>query len=409
MSTAPRPHHALALAVLATLPSSGGALGAAAAVARPIVRPLATSPAPAPALAPAPAPGAKTLWVSDDVNVTIYNVTLDGRVLSSFASGSVSGLAQGIGDDLDTLWAAKEGSDQVVHLDKSGHTLSTLPGSAYDPAAAAPEGVAVDFADGTLWIVDDVTDLVYHTQTDGTLIASFSTALFDAAATSPQAVATDPSDGSLWITDNGTHRVYNLTRLGAPVSSFPASTFGPATLNLQGIAVDDADGTLWLSARNSHTIYNLSRTGTPISTLDAALFGSLDPTGVAVGTPAAWKDLGHALDGVHGAPLLIGSGPLTAGSSVALTLTHGKPVAPAALIVGLSAIDAPFKGGVLVPGLDLIAMLGTDPAGAIAFSATWPDGLPGGLGLWMQWWISDAAGPLGFAASNALLATTPAP
>ena len=229
-----------------------------------------------------PAPAGQTLWVSDDVNTTIYHVQLDGTVLSSFPSGSISELALGTGADAGTLWAAKEGSNLIVHFDKSGQTLSSFPGTAYDPAAVSPEGVAVDFADGTLWIVDDETDLVYHVEDDGTPLESFSTADFDAAATSPQGIACDPTDGTLWIADNVTHCVYNLTTEGTLLSSFPASAFGPVTLNLQGISVDETDRSLWLTARNTHLIYHVSRAGALQSTLDASVFGSFDPTGVAV-------------------------------------------------------------------------------------------------------------------------------
>ena len=228
------------------------------------------------------AAGDPTLWVSDDVNLTIYHVRLDGTVLSSFASGSISGVALGTGADANTLWAAKEGSNLVLHFDKAGSTLSSFSGTTYDPQASSPEGVAVDPADGTLWICDDDTLRVYHVEDDGTLIESFDTSTFDPAAISPQGVACDGVDGTLWLTDNVTHRVYNVTPDGTPLSSFPASTFGPVTLNLQGISVDPIDRSLWLTARNTHTIYHVSREGVLQSTLDAALFGSLNPTGVAV-------------------------------------------------------------------------------------------------------------------------------
>jgi len=362
----------------------------------------------APALALAPPPGTKTLWVSDDVNATIYHVLLDGTVLSSFHSGSISEVAL---DDTEpgTLWAAKEGSNLIVHFTKGGQTLSSFAGTVYDPAASAPEAVAVDVADGTLWIADDVTDLLYHVERDGSPLTSFSTALFDPAATSPQGLAIDPTDGTLWVADNITHRVYNLTTRGALISSFPASAFGPATLNLQGIAVDGEDHSLWLTARNTHTIYRVSREGALQSTLDAALFGSLDPTGVDVEPLGPWTDLGHALAGVTGAPLLVGTGTLAPSTAAALALTNARPNAPALLIIGLSALNVPFKGGVLVPALDVIAQLATGASGAITLSTTWPPAIPGGAQIWIQWWISDPAGPSGFAASNALLATTPAP
>ncbi|HZL99366.1 MAG TPA: hypothetical protein VFD43_03855 [Planctomycetota bacterium] len=231
------------------------------------------------------AQGQKTLWVSDDVNTTIYHVTLDGTVLSSFHSGSISELKLGHGDEVDTLWAAKEGSNLIMHFDFAGNTIASFPGTAYDPAASAPEGVAVDFDNGTLWIVDDETDLVYNTHPDGTPISSFSLADVDRGAISPQGIACDPTDGTLWIADNVTHRVYNVTEDGALISSFPASAFGPVTLNLQGICVDQENRSLWLTARNTHKVYNVSRVGALHSTLDTAVFGSLNPTGVAVEQP----------------------------------------------------------------------------------------------------------------------------
>ncbi|HZL99000.1 MAG TPA: MBL fold metallo-hydrolase [Planctomycetota bacterium] len=127
----------------------------------------------------------------------------------------------------------------------------------------------------------------------------------------------------------------------------------------------------------------------------------------ALGDP--WTDLGQSLGGTSGAPLLQGSGSLAAGTQATLALTNARPGSPAVLVVGLSAIDAPFKGGVMVPALDALIALGTGPTGAIPLSASWPAGLPGGTGLRFQWWISDPAGPAGFAASNALLGTTPPP
>ena len=367
----------------------------------------ASASEPALALA-APSSGTKTLWVSDDVNATIYHVLLDGTVLSSFHSGSISEVTL---DDTapGTLWAAKEGSNLIMHFDKSGQTLSSFAGTTYDPAAFAPEGVAVDLSDGTLWIADDVTDLLYHVERDGTPIESFSTTLFDPAAISPQGLAFDPTDGRLWVADNVTHRVYNVTTEGTLISSFPASAFGPVTLNLQGIAVDGEDRSLWLTARNTHLIYNVSREGVLYSTLDAALFGSLNPTGVEVEPLGPWTDLGHALAGATGAPLLVGTGTLAPSTAVSLALTNAKPQAPALIIVGASALGAPFKGGVLVPAVDLLAQFTTGATGAITLSTTWPPALPGGIQLWIQWWISDAAGPSGFAASNALLATSPLP
>ena len=120
-----------------------------------------------------------------------------------------------------------------------------------------------------------------------------------------------------------------------------------------------------------------------------------------------WTDLGHALAGAGGAPVLEGSGQLVGDSLLQLELSDAAASAPATLVIGLSEIDAPFKGGVLVPSADLLAPLVTSPAGALVLSGTWPLGVPSGASLWLQAWVADAGGPKGFAASNGLKATTP--
>ena len=72
------------------------------------------------------------------------------------------------------------------------------------------------------------------------------------------------------------------------------------------------------------------------------------------------------------------------------------------LFVGLSELGAPFKGGTLVPAVDLLVPLTTDAAGGTSLQATWPAGIPPGFNFWVQVWIADPGGPVGFAASNGL-------
>ena len=124
--------------------------------------------------------------------------------------------------------------------------------------------------------------------------------------------------------------------------------------------------------------------------------------------PLTWVPVGGAVPGSNGTPQLAGSGNLVGGQPLTLTLTSAKPVTPATLIIGLSLLNAPFKGGTLVPNPSfLIFGLSTNAHGTLALSATWPSGLPSGFTFYTQYWIPDAAGPAGFAASNGLAGTTP--
>ncbi len=117
-----------------------------------------------------------------------------------------------------------------------------------------------------------------------------------------------------------------------------------------------------------------------------------------------WTDLGNGLAG-SGAltPALFGSGPLTGGSANVLSLDDALASSTTALVVGFSQIDAAFKGGVLVPAADLVIPgLPVGAGGSFALPFTWPMGVPAGVDVWFQHWVTDAGGPKGFSASNGL-------
>ena len=120
-----------------------------------------------------------------------------------------------------------------------------------------------------------------------------------------------------------------------------------------------------------------------------------------------WTSVGSGLAGTAGVPLIDGDGPLVAGEPVSIALQDARPNSTAWLVIGLSALNAPFKGGTLVPDADLLFALPTGPLGALELPAVWPAGLPSGFSLWFQWWIQDPVGPVGFAASAGLRGTTP--
>jgi len=122
----------------------------------------------------------------------------------------------------------------------------------------------------------------------------------------------------------------------------------------------------------------------------------------------SFTDLANPLAGTHGPPLLTGEGTLIAGDPVSFTLTQARENTTAALIVGTTALNAPLKGGVLVPDpLTIVFGLPTGPDGELALPTTWPPGFPPDYSIYLQYWVTDPAGPEGYAASNGLRATTP--
>ena len=120
-----------------------------------------------------------------------------------------------------------------------------------------------------------------------------------------------------------------------------------------------------------------------------------------------WTDLGHALAGTGGTPLLVGTGSLTEGTPVQLALTNAPGSSWSWFILGFGTMNLPFYGGTMVPTLDLVVPLLTSPAGELAVGGTWPAAVPAGIDMIFQEWIESATGPFGFVASNAVGATTP--
>ena len=126
---------------------------------------------------------------------------------------------------------------------------------------------------------------------------------------------------------------------------------------------------------------------------------------VAPSSPT-WTDLGHAKPGIKGPPELLGSGPLSAGSDNTIELANGNRSSPAALVIGLTQLGAPFKDGIMVPYPHLFIWLTTDSGGNLNLGFVWPSGVPAGASLYFQYWIQDSSASYGFCASNGLKGVT---
>jgi hypothetical protein len=214
----------------------------------------------------------------------------------------------------------------------------------------------------------------------------------------PRTVKLGTGAGVFW-TDEPTAQ-FGLERvLGRRVDAAGNLSWGPSptviasTLSTKSrlpVAVDAAGVTklVWEDDRN----------GTP------DLYGqSVRPDGSLGAWLSTWSDWGHALAGLHGLPVLAGSGLPYKGGIVKLALTNALENSGAFLIVGYWPAVFDFKGGVMVPAPDIIIHgLSTGPAGAFSFTASWPAGMPTGTPLWFQVWIIDAAAVQGLSATNGL-------
>ncbi|HEX5009551.1 MAG TPA: hypothetical protein VFY71_04045 [Planctomycetota bacterium] len=120
-----------------------------------------------------------------------------------------------------------------------------------------------------------------------------------------------------------------------------------------------------------------------------------------------WEVFGPGKVGSFGVPQLVGMGPLTAGSNGSIDLTQAPPASVVVLVVGLSPLLAPFKGGTFVPDADVLIVLTTDATGSVSLPFTWPGGVPAGTSFYLQAWIQDSGATFGLSASNGLHAVVP--
>jgi Thrombospondin C-terminal region len=125
------------------------------------------------------------------------------------------------------------------------------------------------------------------------------------------------------------------------------------------------------------------------------------------GSIPTWTDLGQGMVGSTGVPELAGSGDLSASSLNQVTLSNAAPSSTATLVFGLAAIDAPFKGGTMVPHPLMLVPLATSAGGGAALPFVWPVGIPSDFSIYFQFWIQDGAATHGLSASNGLKGTTP--
>ncbi len=121
-----------------------------------------------------------------------------------------------------------------------------------------------------------------------------------------------------------------------------------------------------------------------------------------------FTDIGFALKGTKGDPVLAGVGSLVAGSTVQFHLTNAKASSIAMLFVSVASTPTNFKGGKLVTVPPLLKInIASDANGSFLLPAVWPTGIPSGFSMWFQEGISDTGAILNVALSNGLKAIQP--
>lgn len=121
-----------------------------------------------------------------------------------------------------------------------------------------------------------------------------------------------------------------------------------------------------------------------------------------------WTDLGYALAGGLGEPVLVGKGKLDPDAPGSLTLSNAPANTTTGLLISLTSTPVPFKGGTLVPfPWNLLVFGSTKQDGTETVGFHWPASIPSGTQIWTQFALRDATAPAGMSLSNALTAISP--
>lgn len=142
-------------------------------------------------------------------------------------------------------------------------------------------------------------------------------------------------------------------------------------------------------------------------------YGSVGQYTVAAypGGPETITTLGTGLPGFLDIVPNFGVSGLTCpGEPVGLNVSLAKPNTTAFLCVGAFELNAPFKGGVMIPditGPGFFVGTPTNFFGSGGINTTWPEGLPSGFSLYFQYWIPDPAGVAGYSSTEGVRMTQP--
>ncbi len=346
----------------------------------------------------------------------------------------------------------------ATNLFLQGGTLVALPGNGdgtFDAPTLVVNGSGImQFGKPALGDInaDGLVDIVVPTALPKQVLACVADGLggwttqplpFSDTPDIPVELADVDGDGALDALVPALERDLVMVAMGVGDGSFAPSISLPVGARPRGLQVVDidADGALDIVTANLHSedltvlrglgdgsfAHDLTLSGLiGSSTVQATDFdhdGFVDLVATAANLPdrplevmlnhtygpeSPFADLGAESPGTAGFPIQLAEGALAGGDPLSLRVANGPAGGPTWLAVGLSATNAAFKGGTFVPSPDLILGPFTlDGQGGFALDAVWPEGVAPGARIYLQYWLGDPGATSGFAATSAVVATTP--
>ncbi len=364
--------------------------------------------------------------------------------VASAAGGDCQGLALGDldGDDrADVVTANADMSVSIFLSTPTGLSSPTVVSTAVSPGVAAAVADADGDGDSDVFVLSNDTVLVLEGDDTGAIVGSSTRSIGAAFVVFPRFahdVNGDSRADLLGRASFGGIDSRMFVALDDGAGGYTVSATQPLPSFPNGDLIDDIDGD------GAIDIVGFSQSLGQLMIVRGDSLGGLDPVethagdslmvsfaagdvdgdarvdlvwnafsptfGVLFNSPAVadpWSDLGNALP-VLNDPFLFGRGALVDDTPVSLCLEGALPGASTTLVIGISALLLPFKGGVMVPAPDVLFgpfIIGTD--GRLRFDGIWPEGLPPSTFFAFQHWYVDPDGPKNLAASNGISGVTP--
>jgi PKD repeat protein len=206
-----------------------------------------------------------SVWITDNYNGKIVNLSMDGVVLAN-----VSGLSYPreilISSTDGAIWVTESGANRVTRFDHNvpdGYKISTDTGfhRSY-PGFNQPIFMDISESSGKLWIADQINDRIIslNTAAPSGYNTTFNTGFHDTleGVDNPLGIAVSALDQTIWVSDQYNDRVLKLTPAPAIIETVKGFD------NPAGIAIDSSDGTVWICNSNANQIVRLAVDGTEL-------------------------------------------------------------------------------------------------------------------------------------------------
>ncbi len=210
-----------------------------------------------------------TLWIPDNTDKIIYNVSFKGEILQQIAYAEIDAalnVISGIHAHSDNkIWITSSDQSRIYNYDLGIASValnlltSDITGIAADLAGLS--GISVQ-SDGKFWILDNATQDIFLIDAFSALNpfidVTFNTSEADVTATNPVDITYDEQEDNVLFTDKANNALYRVSPVdGERISQLKYINVATNISNVSGIAMVQ-DGTIIFIDQGLLSLYNYS-------------------------------------------------------------------------------------------------------------------------------------------------------